>query len=483
MVPVVARRGVAVLEQLGLLPQAAAVQALLKDREDQWFERKGARITGRSLAEVMVAFANAEGGLIAIGIAGGAVEGASADARRVNEWRQAAADFTEPPVRHRISMLACTNNHGETDEIVLVEVEPSERVHQTRKGETFLRIGDENRRLGTFEAMELRFDKGDSVYDGTVAPGTTLDDLEPTLIARYLKAIRARSDERAALTARGLLARDGRVMRPSVAGLLVLGRHPQEDFPEAALRLLRYAGSSRETGSRMNVVRDERLDGPLSTQVDGARRRLDRWIPTATRLQPRGRFESVALIPRFAWLEAIVNAVVHRSYSITGDHVRVELFDDRLEVTSPGRLPGLVRIDNIRSTRFARNPRVARAFADLGYGRELGEGVNRMFEEMEHAGLPDPLYSQDAASVTVTFLADTLAARVLDSLPPGAERFVEHLSRTGRVTTTEAIHLFSQSRPTVLGHLHHLAETSLIEHVGTSLKDPRGYWRLRRGTG
>jgi ATP-dependent DNA helicase RecG len=187
------------------------------------------------------------------------------------------------------------------------------------------------------------------------------------------------------------------------------------------------------------------------------------------------------LIPEPVWLEAIVNAVIHRSYSIGGDHIRVEIFQDRLEVESPGRLPGLVRLENIRSTRFARNPRVARAMSDLGYGRELGEGVNRMFEEMSLVGLPEPVYSQGPASLTVTLLADTLVGRVLDRLPRGSERFAEFLSREGRVTTTEAVDLMQSSRPTVLKHLHDLASEGLLEHVGTSLKDPRGYWRLVRG--
>jgi ATP-dependent DNA helicase RecG len=174
--------------------------------------------------------------------------------------------------------------------------------------------------------------------------------------------------------------------------------------------------------------------------------------------------------------------VTHRSYSIGGDHVRVELFDDRLEVESPGRLPGLVRLENIRSTRFARNPRIARALSDLGYGRELGEGVNRMFEEMSRVGLPDPVYQQGPASVRVVLLADPIVARILDHLPPGSERFAEHLSRVGRITTTDAVALLAASRPTVLRHLHDLESRDLIEHVGTSPKDPRGFWRLARNT-
>jgi ATP-dependent DNA helicase RecG len=469
------------LEQLRLLPEDDRVGALKSRREDQWLERMSARAAGRSVADVMVGFANSEGGLLILGIHEGRIEGVAAAGNRLNEWRQAAMDFTEPPVRHTFELIACTNDAGNLDEVAVIEVEASERVHTNQKGETFLRIGDENRRLGPFEATELRYDKGDSAYDGTPAAKASKGDLDPALVERYLRGVRGGSRADAVLTARGLLTRRDGAVRPTVAGVLVLGRNPQELFPQATLRLLRYSGTSREVGARSNVLRDVRLEGTLVAQIESARRYLARWIPSAIRLQQVGRFESATLIPRFAWLEAVVNAAVHRSYTVGGDHIRVELFEDRLEVESPGRLPGLVRIETIRSTRFARNPRVARAIADLGYGRELGEGVNRMFEEMERAGLPDPIYSQSPASVKVTFLADTLAGRVLSALPTGSERFVEFLSRTGRVTTTQAVDLFRLSRPTALGHLHGLAEEGLIEHVGTSLKDPRGFWRLRRG--
>lgn len=314
-------------------------------------------------------------------------------------------------------------------------------------------------------------------------PVTTADlnVLDPELVTRYMRRIKAGADTEVVLRARGLAVERGKRTWPTNAGILVLGHAPQSSFPEAYVRLLRYQGSSRETGVRANVTADRRLEGPISAQIDGARRLLRRWLPQAIRLQAEGRFGSATLIPESVWLEAVVNAVTHRSYSIGGDHIRVELFDDRVEVESPGRLPGLVRIENIRSTRYARNPRIARALSDLGYGRELGEGVNRMFEEMSRVGLPDPVYMQGPASVRVILLADPMSRRILDRLPPGSERFVEHLSRLGRVTTTQAVELMAASRPSVLRHLHDLAQSGLLEHVGTSLKDPRGYWRLVRG--
>lgn len=467
---------------LSLAPERR-VESLLRGTEDQWFDRTSARTRATHLADLMIGFANAEGGLIVIGIHDGKVEGTGGAGKPGSAWRQAALDFTEPTVRHRFESLPCVGRSGEEDQLLLAEVEASDQVHMNTKGETYLRVGDENRRLGVVEAQELRFDKGQSVFDGRPAEGSSMDDLDHALMARYSKRTHAEGRQMEALDARGLVVTDkrGRNPRPTIAGLLVLGLEPQRIFPQAEVRLLLYSGTSREAGARSNVLRDRRLDGSLPEQVDSARRLLRRWLPSAIRLGTAGRFGPSTLIPEFAWLEAIVNAVIHRSYSLGGDHVRVELFADRLEVESPGRLPGLVRLENIRSTRFARNPRIARAMNDLRYGRELGEGVDRMFQEMERAGLPDPVFTQGPASVRVTLLADPLAARLLRHLPPGSERFAEYLTRMGRVTTRQAIDLFGVSRPTALGYLHELEGLELIEHVGTSPKDPRGYWRLRGG--
>jgi ATP-dependent DNA helicase RecG len=364
--------------------------------------------------------------------------------------------------------------------VIVIEIPASDRVHETAAHDCYLRIGDESRKLGPFETQELRFDKGESTYDGGPVPGVGIDALDSALVSKFVDAVRGAVRSEVALRSRGLVVeRDGGLV-PTVAGILILGREPQAHLPNATVRLLRYQGSSRETGARSNIRDDVRLDGTLPSMIATARRRLRRWLPSAGRLAVDGRFDGTGtLVPEPAWLESIVNAVTHRSYTIS-DHVRVELFEDRLEVESPGRLPGLVRPDNIRSTRFARNPRVARALADLRYGRELGEGVNRMFEEMERAGLPDPIFAQTAGSVKVTFLADPLSARVLALLPVGSERFVEAMSRTGRITTSQAMELLGASRPTVVKYLHRLETAGLAEAVRMSPKDPRGFWRLRR---
>ncbi|MEI7743869.1 MAG: ATP-binding protein [Chloroflexota bacterium] len=465
------------LEQLRLLPDDERVEWLRAALEGQWLERKGPRIRGKALADVMIGFANAEGGLICVGIEDKRIEGVDRAGRLINEWRQAAIDFSVPPVRHSFDLLACTNQRGGLDHIVVVQVESSERVHENSAGDTFLRVGDENRRLGPFEAQQLRYDKGDSTFDARPLGDLTQDDLDPELVRRYLAVIRVADQGERALKARGLLADKGRELVPTVAGILVLGLQPQAQFPEAYVRLLLYRGTTRETGSRSNISQDVRLSGPIPEQVVAARRRLRRWLPTVTRLGQSGRFGRETHVPEPVWLEAIVNAVIHRSYAMGGDHTRVEVFDDRIDVESPGRLPGLIRLDSIRTTRFARNPRIARALADLNFGRELGEGVSRMYSEMDRAGLPEPVFIQTGASLRVTFLDDPVGARMRAVLPPGSERFVEHLLRTGRVTTSQTIALLGVSRPTAIGYLRRLEDGGFIEAVRTSPNDPRGFWR------
>lgn len=467
------------LDELKLLPEKKRLDFLLNQKEDQWFDRKSAKTTAVKIANLMIGFANAEGGVIAVGIHNGIIEGVGAGGG--NGWRQASLDFTLPPVRHRIEYMDCVNDNGQADKIMIIEVEASERVHMNRRDETFLRVGDENRKLNLREAQELLYDKGESAYDAGIVHDAALVDLDPRLIARYLKYVGANVRQRdAVLMARGLAKDIGGEIKPTIAGILTLGLEPQAFMPHAYVRILAYKGSSRETGSRANVTYDRRIEGPLGAQIEQARKELRKLLPRTIRLGV-SQFGEETLVPEYVWIEAIVNAVIHRSYSIGGDHIRVELFDDRIEVKSPGRLPGLVRLENIRSTRFARNPRIARALSDIRYGRELGEGVNRMFEEMHIAGLPDPIYTQGSAFVNVTLLEDPLAGRILRYLPSGSERFAEFISREGRVTTNEAAQLLGVTRPTARKYLHDLAERKLIEHVGTSVMDPRGYWKLKTG--
>jgi ATP-dependent DNA helicase RecG len=459
-------------------PAGSVADELLAVNEDQWFDRKSSRIKPRALADALVAFANADGGVIVIGLSDGRVEGTDAIGSARNELVQVAFDFCVPPVHAEHRLVACVNETANPDHLLVLDVRPTEgAVHANRRGEVFLRVGDENRRLTFAQRQELTFDRGPATYEARTLAGALRARFDEELLDRYVAAIGAADPERL-LRARGLVTDDG---TPNIAGWLLFGEHPQALLPEAHVRVLRYKGTERGTGASQRLITDVRCEGPIPRMLVEARGHVRELQPMRRALGGEGRFEDIALVPEDAWLEGLVNAVVHRSYSLAGDHVRVEIFDDRIEISSPGRFPGIVDLaDPLTAPRFARNPRIARVCADLKFGQELGEGIRRIYAEMRHAGLIDPAYSQTAASVRLLLSAEPADRRLDAQLTPQARKVTAALREGGRLSTGEVAELLQRSRPAAIRVLKALEAAELIRWVGNSPQDPRAYWEIVR---
>lgn len=449
---------------------------LLALTEDQYFERKALNVSPEKLANLEVAFANADGGVAVIGVRDGAIEGIGRDVKRVNALLQAAYDLTVPVVPHRVERVPCVKDSGVPDELLAIWVEPSRQVHANHRDEVYLRVGDETRRLTFDQRRELLFDKGQAAFEADAVVGSTTGDVDPEELGAYATAVGHPDPERL-LHARGFA--DGSAL--TVAGVLLFARDPQRWFPNALVRVLRYRGTTRGVGARQQLVADVRCEGTLRQQLEMVRETVTDLQPTRRALGRSGRFEPTPLVPGDAWLEGIVNAVVHRSYSMSGDHIRVEIFDDRIEISSPGRFPGLVKLDDpLNTVRFARNPRIARVVADLDFGQDLGEGIRRMFAEMRAAGLTDPMYHQTSGSVLLT-LSTEAVDRALDAgLPEDTRIIVAALREADRLSTGEVAELLGVSRPPAIRRLAALEKAGVVEWVGKSARDPRAYWRLAR---
>ncbi len=448
--------------------------ALLAIPENQWYERKSARVAARELANVEIAFANAEGGTIVIGLSEDRIEGVEGHDGRVNAQRQAAMDFTEPLVRAHAREVECTNSSGTPDRLLVIEVEPSDVVHHNGRDEVYLRVGDETRRLSFTQRQELMYDKGQSVFDGTTVRDVTEDDLNWEAIYDWTEALDALDPERL-LRRRGLLREDG----VTAAAVLLFGKDPQVSYPNAYVRLLRYGGTVRETGGRQQLLKDQTFDGTIDEILTRATEAVRDSQPTTRRLSSTGRFANMPMIPEEAWVETIVNAVIHRSYSLGGDHIRVEIFDDRIEVVNAGRFPGLAEASDPRKAmRFARNPRIARVCTEQGWAQELGEGIRRMFEEMALFGLPAPSYHQTAGSVRVVLTATSIDPNVAGQMPPGWHDVVAALRQAGHLRTGEVTELLGVTRPTAIRRLREMEHLGVIQWVGKSDTDPRAFWTL-----
>jgi ATP-dependent DNA helicase RecG len=442
--------------------------------EDQWFDRKSFRISPRELANVEIGLANADGGIITVGIHNDEVEGTDSSSTHRNELCQAHVQYCQPPVPAKVRLVDCQRGNGQDDQLLIIEVPPGETVYANVKDEVFLRIGDETRRLTYAQRQELLYDRGHGSYEGRLLDETSFEDLDHNLLIGYSRALGHSNPERL-LRARGLAVGE----QLTIAGVLLFAEHPQRFLPEAFIRILRYSGNDRGTGARQRLIRDERVEGPVARQLIRAREVIQEEQPRRRALTSQGTFENVPLVPEDAWLEGLVNAAVHRSYSLAGDHVRVEIFSNRIEVMSPGRFPGLVNAASpLDAPRYARNPRVARVCADQSFGQELGEGIRRMFDEMRLAGFVDPLYEETPASVKLTLVAEPADRRLEARLPRRSRLIMATLRDAGQLSTGEVAEAIGVSRPTASSHLRALRDAGLVAWTGKSANDPRASWSL-----
>lgn len=365
------------------------------------------------------------------------------------------------------------NSRGEVDELLVFDVLPGTTVHASVRDEVFLRVGDETRRLTFAQRRELRYDRGQTAFESEPS-GMSVHDTDPHLLADYADRL-GHPDALRLLRARGLATGDDLTM----AGCLLFAEHPEQALPNAHIRVSRFRGTERGTGSRQNLADDVRVEGPIPHAVLAARRQIAASQPRRRALGRHGAFENLALAPEDAWLEGVVNAAVHRSYSLGGDHIHVDVFDDRIEIESPGRFTGLVDLHApMDATRFARNPRIARVCADLQLGQEVGEGIRRMFEEMRLAGLADPRYHQTAGSVRLTLSGEPVDRELDARLPPETRVIVDALRRSGQLATGEVAELIGMTRPTAIRRMRELRNAGIVEWVGKSTRDPRARWRL-----
>lgn len=456
------------------------IEEIIAEKEGQLFEQKSARIDPRDLASHFIAFANADGGFLVIGIEDdNTISGLNDYESKINSFLQAAWNLCVPPVRIAHQYVKCTNSKNQADRVLLIEIPQTGKLHTNSRDEVYLRIGDQSRKLTFDERVLLSYDRGDFSWESVLVPEFPLDDLDEETLERYRATIETSLASHQLLLSRRLAEKQDEKIILNRAGILLFSKSPCYWFPRADLRFLRYEGTTAETGPRMNIVKDIRIELNIIKLLDEAFRVVSGQLREFTRLAVSGKFETTLEYPVFAWQEAISNAVIHRAYSITGTDIQVKMFNDRLEVESPGKLPGMVRLNNMREIHFSRNPLMARVLTEMKYMRELGEGIDRMILEMEQMGLVPPVFEEFAFMVRVV-LRNNLEKRGLN-LPAKAEMtedmaglnqrqlaILSYLKQHESVSRAEYENIFSIGTKTAKKDLQILQERGLIIQRGKS---------------
>lgn len=409
----------------------------IKDRpEGQTFDCKSVKIEPKALAVPIVAMANADGGMLAIGISDKTrrIEGIDQHTAHVNELLKVPFSLCIPSVNIKPEYIPCIDSEGKPNHVLLLHIPASATLHANQADEVFMRVGDSSRKLGFEERMSLMYDKGERYFEDTAAYDATIEDIDFNYVQDLLNVIGYTKSPLEYLKENNnfITYKDGKE-QISTACILLFGKKPQLFFPRARVRFIRYMGTEEKVGREMNVIKDVTFEGRIIDQIRKTIDYLESQVKEHTYLGEKGVFVTDREYSPFVLQEMTVNSICHRDYSIKGTEIQIKMFDDRLVFETPGKFPGIVRSDNIRHTHFSRNPKIAEFLKAYKYVREFGEGVDRMCKELEAKGLHDPKYI-----LTAFILKSTVYAYNVKELQT-SNAIKEDVTASGNVTVNSEI--------------------------------------------
>ena len=467
--------------------------------ENKYFDVKSYKIKASDLAPHFSAFANAEGGIIVVGVSDKdrEIEGVkSLSHDKYNDILSAPKECCSPMPNYKIEILPVKNKNGEDDEIIIFHIEAeTERIIRTTNGATYLRIGDRSKELKGEDLINLEYARNTRRYEDELNKDATLEDLDSELLKEYKEKISALelSDEQV-LKARGFLKEKDNKKFLTNGAVLLFAKNILQFYPNCRVRFIRYDGNSMQVGERINIIKDINIESPLLKIIEKVKNIISLQLRDFMTLDKEtGRFIVIPEYPEFAWLEGVVNAVTHREYAFQGSYIMISMYNDRLEILSPGKLPNVVTLKNIKETRYSRNPRIARVLTEFGWVRELNEGVKRIYEDMKMFFLDEPQFSEPNNSVKLVLknnivmrklrqndkMEDSFGEEVWSKLDAVDRKIVLYIANRGRANRKELEKETGKSATTVNKRIRKLIEEKIITRIGVK-SDPRHYLELIR---
>ena len=352
------------------------------------------------LAEFLVAFANSDGGTVVVGLDEKGRAPGPVFAEDIEATLRAAERLCRPPVVTGWEQL-----EGPAGLTYAISVPRSPELHSLADGRVLIRAGSNNRPLGGEEIRHLAATKSSGDFESEAVPGAQRSDLDDEVIASYIEKRHQRQRRTVNQTHDELLREIGALDphgRPTHSGLLLFGKHPQHFLPQAGLVFVKFVGTEpRGENGLPGYGRREEVTGPLARVIESAWQFV--WSEMSVGAVVKGlERQEISEYPPFAVREALVNAVCHRDYRLKGRRIEMRMYADRLEVISPGGLPGYITVDNLVEEHFSRNPRLVSGLFQWGYIEELGLGIDRMIEDMVQGGHPPPKFKAAPYAFTVT---------------------------------------------------------------------------------
>jgi ATP-dependent DNA helicase RecG len=392
-------------------PSEMELKALIQGGETNTVELKVAAPRATEMAERFCGMANAQGGVVIIGVKDSFREIVGVPDHRIGETLDVILRAVRQMIKPELVLEPPEPEiyTVEGKKLVVATVKPSHGPVYQAHGIYWVRRGTHTVSLSLSELLEMANDRGLVDWEHQPVRNATMEDLDPEEVKAYL-ARRSTSDRHAnrfkdlerVLIGMECAVRtnDGKVV-PTNAGMLFFGHAPQEHIIQSDVACVLY----RETIGASRYADRRFITGTLQDLIDGAELFLSRYIAVGAKVEGFKRID----IPEYsleALREAVINAVVHRDYSKRGESIRVFCYPDRVEIHSPGLLlPGITveQMERGEVQSKLRNRTLANLLKDIpGYMERLGSGIKFMLDETKRLGLPGPQF-REMGEFVVTF--------------------------------------------------------------------------------
>lgn len=446
---------------------------LSKRQEGHFYDRKSKEIDGKKIQKIAVALANADGGDFVVGIKDDKEESdpskrwsGATNVEYFNKVFQNILDI-KPNIPYTPTILydASTQSY-----VLLITIEKSEKVHYTTDNTVYVRVGAQSLSIKEPQKIqELSFAKGESSFEDLVYPEAKAEDIfESFEIRRFLNDYSPKSDPIDFTVNQNLVDRNS--YEPKISGLLLFNDNPVVLLPrKCGIKITRY-DTSEIVPERTHLKEQFSVEGSLYEQIKKAADIVTQVMSNVKIWTPKG-LENVNYPPETLW-EIIVNAVIHRDYSISDD-IHILIFNNRIEVSSPGRLPGYVTLNNILDARYSRNTKIVRTlnrYKDPP-NKDMGEGLNTAFQKMKDWRLKEPKIILEGNYVRVTIAHIPLATP--------DESIIEFLTHNPTIRNKQARELTGiKSENKMKSIFLKLYKESVIEPVMSKNGTTKVAWKL-----
>lgn len=385
--------------------------ALCSRVEDDFFDRKALGIDGRGVQKISVAFANADGGEFVVGVADDKNEPIVE-----NRWIGGSSPETFNGILQAIFTLNPTLEFeyefvtaiGMNGVVLRVYVEKSSEIAKRSDEKIYQRVGSQCLPITDPNSITaLAFAKGSVSYESTPLPAVELEDIVDSIqVSKFTSELHPAQDPLAYCINEGLA--DRKTFVPNCAGVLLFSDNPQAVFPKRCGIKVVFYDTKLEKPEREHLKKNITISGSLYELIHTSAKEVTDIMSSISIMTQEG-MKKVSYPPEAIW-EVLVNAVIHRDYSIADD-VHIVIYQNRIEIISPGRLPGFVTVNNYLDVRYSRNPKIVRCLARYKNppNKDLGEGLNTAFQKMKEWKLKDPVLVEDGNYVRVIIAHTPLA--------------------------------------------------------------------------